>query len=559
MFAALYHLLSSGDTLTPISSFLFFIGAVALILTYGKAKSSDKKLKIWKASCMIPLLTALVHLCVFTAGSAFLQILPFYLSVYIPAVLIAFFPLFTKKNALYKVSSVMTAVICLISALVPIYTSVKVINYTRKSLSESYVSLCDYLEENYILGEWKKIDFEQLKTDGLVLVRQAEETGDIKKYYEALDTLVDALHDGHSGLEFYGTDYNYIVEKIKEFNDYGLSLITLDDGSTVAICVEDGLEIQNGDTVIKWDGVPIKEAIDNVDIPISQGLLEHERIQKTFYLAGVGKDTVNVTYINSGGEEATATLEKLDSPLPRALTAFGLFIHNKNDEYTYKMLSDTVGYLRVTAEKTNEIADSWAYLTGNHKTAREKFRKDLRTLKAQGMTKLVIDIRNNAGGYDEVSTALASLFTKEDMYAFSLGVKKGGELKSVDDRYVMADGEFSDLEIVVLTSMRCGSAGDGMVLYLSRLDNVTVAGLTEPAGISQETGGYIYMPENALIVFPVGTILDGDGNPNIDIDDTRQSRTPLDIKIPLDKEAALKIFSGEDYELAWAIDYLNSK
>ena len=44
---------------------------------------------------------------------------------------------------------------------------------------------------------------------------------------------------------------------------------------------------------------------------------------------------------------------------------------------------------------------------------------------------------------------------------------------------------------------------------------------------------------------------------NIDIDGTRESRNPVDIKIPLDKEAALKIFNGVDYELEWAIDYLN--
>ena len=185
------------------------------------------------------------------------------------------------------------------------------------------------------------------------------------------------------------------------------------------------------------------------------------------------------------------------------------------------------------------------------------FREDLRELRNQGMTKLVIDIRNNTGGYDEVATALTSLFTKEKMYALSLGVKNGKEIKSVDDRYVIADGEFSDLEIVVLTSMRCGSAGDGLALYLSRLPNVTVAGLTDPSGINQETGGEVYMPGNAIVAFPAGLILDENGNPNIDIDHTRQSRNPVDIKIPLDKEAALKIFSGEDYELEWAMEYLN--
>ena len=52
-------------------------------------------------------------------------------------------------------------------------------------------------------------------------------------------------------------------------------------------------------------------------------------------------------------------------------------------------------------------------------------------------------------------------------------------------------------------------------------------------------------------------VLDENGNPNIDIDHTRKSRNPVDIKISLDKESALKIFSGEDYELEWAMEYLN--
>lgn len=55
----------------------------------------------------------------------------------------------------------------------------------------------------------------------------------------------------------------------------------------------------------------------------------------------------------------------------------------------------------------------------------------------------------------------------------------------------------------------------------------------------------------------MGLVLDENGNLNIDFDYTQQSRNPVDIKIPLDKESALKIFGGEDYELEWAIDYLN--
>ena len=558
MFTTIMRLLTSGDLLTTVLSFSILITLIVLIIIYSKVKNNDKILKLWKILCLIPLAISIIHFVIFTAGTAFLHILPHYLPIYIPSVLIALLPLLIKKKVLYKISSTLIIVVCLAFVVLSLSPN-KIANYTRKSLSNSYISLCDYLEDNYVLSQWKKADYQKLKNDGLVLVKQAEETGDINKYYEALNNLVNSFHDGHMSLAFYNTDYNYNIEKIKEFNDYGLSLTTLDDGNTIAINVEKDLDIKDGDVVVKWDNIPVKEAINKVVLPTSEGPLENEIIQKTFYLAGVGGDTVNVIYLNSNGEEKTTTLKKLNSELPRALKSLGVLNRSRDEEYTYKMLSDNIGYLRISCEETSGLSDVWAYLTGDHSVAREMFRKDLRTLKEQGMTKLVIDIRNNGGGYEEVSPARASLFTKEEMYAFSLGVKNGNELKSVEDRYVIADGEFSDLEIVTLTNMRCASAGDGMALYLSRLDNVTVAGLTNPSGINQETGGYVYLPENALICFPVGLILDKDGNPNIDIDDTRKSRNPVDIKIPLNKENALKIFNGEDYELEWAIDYLNKK
>ena len=132
-------------------------------------------------------------------------------------------------------------------------------------------------------------------------------------------------------------------------------------------------------------------------------------------------------------EEKTTTLTKIDGELPTAITTFSILFKTKNEEYTYKMLNDNIGYLRVTEESINTFSDDLAYLTGNHKVAREKYRKDLRKLKEQGMTKLVIDIRNNAGGYEEVATALTSLFTKEKMYAFSLGTKKKDKIDFIKD------------------------------------------------------------------------------------------------------------------------------
>ena len=555
MVKTIIHLLYSGDKLNLVLNFFFLIYFIVLTVIYKKNKTDNKKLKRWKLLCFVPLIISIIHCIIFVTGSAFKDLFLMYINIYIPSTLIALIPLLIKKKILYNMGKIMIIIVCIIFLVLSLFPD-KITNYTRKSLSDSYISLCDYLEKNYIMNYWKKMDYNKLKEEGLVLVKEAEQTGNIDKYYEALNNLVDAHHDGHMGLSFYNEN-EYILNKIKQFNDYGLSLITLDDETTIAVDVENNLEIKNGDIITKWNGVPINEAIDNVKIPISEALIDNEKIMKTFYLAGVGEDTVTVSYINANDEEITTTLNKIDSNLPRALKSFNTFNHTKDDkEYDYKMLNNNIGYLKIGVEETDTISDGVSYLTGNHKVAREKFRTSLRELKKQGMTKLVIDIRNNAGGYEEVSTALASLFTKEKRYAFSLGIKKQKNLTSIVDRYVLADGEFSDIEVLVLTGMRCGSAGDGMVLYLSRIKGITIAGLTNPAGINQETGGLIFMPEGAVIMYPVGLILDQNGNPNIDIDDTRISRTPLDIKIPLNKEAALKIFNGIDYELEWAIEYL---
>lgn len=556
MFKTIMYLLYSADILSLILLLFFLIYFVILTIIYNKCKSDNKRLKIWKLLCGLPLIISIIHALIFVSGSAFLTILPLYKNIYISAILIFLSPLLIKKEIIYNIGKIIIILTCICFLLISIDSN-KYTNYSRKSLSDAYISLCNYLEKNYIMNEWKKIDYDKLKKDGLVLVKEAEQTGNLDKYYMALDDLVETFHDGHMGLSFYNKN-EYILNKVKRFNDYGLSLITLDDGNTIAVDVDKNLEIKAGDTIIKWNGIPIDKAIENVKTPMNGELLEHEKILKTFYLSGVGGDTVEVTYINSNNEEKTTILNKLNSNLPRALTAYSKFNHTHNDKmYDYKMLNDNTGYLKIGKEETDNINDGIAYLTGNHKYAREMYRKDLRKLRNKGMTRLIIDVRNNGGGYDEVATALASLFTKQKMYAFSQGIKDKNGNKNLTKRYVLADGEFSDIEVLVLTNMRCASAGDGMVLYLSRIEGIKVAGLTNPEGINQESGGLIFMPKGAVINYPTGLVLDQNGNPNIDIDDRRISRNPVDIKIPLTKENALKIFNGEDYELEWAIKYLD--
>ena len=65
------------------------------------------------------------------------------------------------------------------------------------------------------------------------------------------------------------------------------------------------------------------------------------------------------------------------------------------------------------------------------------------------MEYLVIDIRNNQGGYDEIPIALCDLFTTENIDHYAVGVRKNGTFKSTSTHGIKGDGEFADLKVLV--------------------------------------------------------------------------------------------------------------
>ena len=174
------------------------------------------------------------------------------------------------------------------------------------------------------------------------------------------------------------------------------------------------------------------------------------------------------------------------------------------------------------------------------------------------MEYLVVDLRNNMGGFDEIGCALCDLLTDQDWYGQGLGIRKNGQYTCVSDHGIHGTGEFADLPVVALTNYNCCSAGDGTALYLSKLPNVTLAGITDPNGCNQETGGVCVLSGGTVtVMYPVGLIMDETGVPNVDTRADRISRNPVEVRIPLDYDAAMQIFREKaDYELDWAVRYL---
>ena len=155
----LLHILDLNDPVIVGLGFFILVYLVALIIIHGRMSKNEKHKKIWNALCFVPLLLSSIHIITFVGGDAFIHIFTQFQRVYISAVLIAFLPLFAKKNALRIIGNIVCVVSCIVHSVLTLDTG-KPVDFSDKSKSDAYISLCDFLEENYVLSEWKKADYE---------------------------------------------------------------------------------------------------------------------------------------------------------------------------------------------------------------------------------------------------------------------------------------------------------------------------------------------------------------------------------------------------------------
>ena len=83
-------------------------------------------------------------------------------------------------------------------------------------------------------------------------------------------------------------------------NDYGLSMIRVDDGSVIAVsvepnCVANKEGIHNGTTIVAWNGKDIDEAVAETECcfpGFSFPVKENEDVFRSMFLAGKGEECV---------------------------------------------------------------------------------------------------------------------------------------------------------------------------------------------------------------------------------------------------------------------------
>ena len=446
--------------------------SIFLIVFRNFLKKKNKAMMLWRLLCLVPLPVCLIHGLAYNLGKQELVALGWFGVMYVDAVLIALWQFVEKRKILQRIAaSVIVTVsafnLLYVAAVIPIPSHLH--NFTYQSWTDSFISTVHAMEEEYPISDWKGIDYDALLEEFVPRIQEAEENQDTIALGVVLYDYCSRFYDGHVSVEPGDGGITQYINAELLGNDYGVSMITLDNGNVVAIDVEPGSEAETagihiGTVITAWDGIPVEEAKYSYHYPMKQPVEDNEEPARTMLLAAQGGDSVEVSFISDTGEEKNVFLSCIGEYMVRYMKVYSKFSHmvESDENFSYKMISDTCGYLRIHSEELNTLESIYGVFTNEAPFVTERVDEILEFLRIKGMTTLVIDIRNNTGGNAEVGPAIASLFAENECTYFWMSDTRGsdGRYEKREPYIVKANGKWKDLPVVVLTNQNTVSGGD---------------------------------------------------------------------------------------------------
>lgn len=466
-----------------------------------------------------------------------------------------------------KVFRIVRSVIC-VCGVVPIILALAYAGVMRYnpvsdlsglSYAEAFVKMNERLSREYPFGEWKRIDWEALRSKYEPLFEQAENDKNFDLYYTTLREYLFSLNDGHIKIVNDNVYDGNTVFKKEVGGGFGLSAVQLDNGKVlVSLVLENSPAarsgIKLGAEIVSWDGMTGAEAFERTSWSENGTATdEGKRFNQGRFMvrAPIGKE-VQVEYRNWGSSETERTkltayddqfetLKKTKNKLtPADLEASPI---------EGEMLDNGYGYVKIKH-----------FLPKSNVASPEKKLADLlRMFKAKNAKGLIIDLRDNPGGEDQLAANLAGFFVnKEKIYEYvSYYNRYTGkfELNRNEVIKVKPSKPYYDGKVAILINSRTGSSGEGMPLVLKGMPNVKIVGFTSTAGSFGLVSSpiEIKMPEGYVIHFPDGRSLNQDKTVQGDADASGVGGAVPDIQIPLN-EATFKesVMEGQDVELKYA-------
>ena len=188
------------------------------------------------------------------------------------------------------------------------------------------------------------------------------------------------------------------------------------------------------------------------------GLLTGDRLLKVDdkVIAGVKfpQDSMVRRMKGPSGTKVTVTIKRGKEEIPFEITRGKIPLHSIDASF---MVDDTTGYIRL--QKFSRTTDA-------------EFIDAYSALQKQGMTRLLMDLRDNSGGYLDQALLLSNEFlSKGDTIVYMEGLHRKREVYRADGR-----GSLKDISLVVLISENSASSSEIFAGAIQDNDRGTIVG-----------------------------------------------------------------------------------
>ena len=283
--------------------------------------------------------------------------------------------------------------------------------FAKNSKKDKLNRLIDYIDYEYV---------DQVNTDSIVdvTVNGILENLDPHSVYIPVDAYEDAANDMRGN--FVGIGVNFYV-----YNDTIAVINPIPGGPAY----EAG--IRGGDRIVAANG----QVLDGSQI---------SRDSIVSYLKGNRNSKVKLSVYRKGEPELLEfNVRRKEVPLVSVDASY--------------MIDEGIGYIKV-----NRFAES----------TYEEFKESLDQLQDEGLNTLVLDLRNNPGGYINSANKILDEFLEDDRLMLITKNKKGDE----DKTYATRKGDFEKGKIYVLINENSASASEIVAGALQDNDHGTIVG-----------------------------------------------------------------------------------
>lgn len=442
-------------------------------------------------------------------------------------------------------------------------------HYRVPDYAEEFEYAFGEMKSYYVLTEHKGIDWDTLYDKYLPRFKEAAQDADKVKNVIAWTDFVQEFSDMHVSYAVKDEELETLAGSSMYGNDYGLSIMRLDDGRYVAINVDAGSMaamsgIRNGSEITAWDGFSMEEAgkaaAKSFPKIMNFAVASNEDFYEPLMIAGLGEESVEIRFLTEEGVEKSVIAPKQGAYYGRlrdSVEKIDKGIELSNLEWKEADADTVVLCMR------QMFYDSDA----NYNAMEREIREQMLAYKESGKENLILDLRANGGGSGMYVKTVAKLIAPEGEHVYAYD----GKLDLSERRYVKGKKEgifelgpcetfngenlWEHGEILILVNAQSVSAADHFVSVVKDFENVTIMGMTHSSCSAQGVSG-VSLTEGSL-QFSGVLQLEEDGTVFVDSGIEKEATLPLDVKVLFDERAVKVLFDeNRDYVLQYALEYL---